>query len=191
MITCKEDLFNTYVKNKPELRREFLSLAVKFGLIDIESEICESDEDAVVACWCDVTGDTQKVGCWSAYADRVKAECRELTLSDLKPRTKPSYEKVDLSLCDFIEGFQAGKLFYYQGGEYHQIETERQAMFHASRDSYFVEVEKTIEWWEDAADYVNKEDSFGGARFEDGHLIVDGNMTRDQWCDFARILLEQ
>ena len=110
-----------------------------------------------------------------------------------KPSTKSSYEKVDLSLCDFIEGFQAGKLFYYQGGEYHQIETERQAMFHASRDSYFVEVEKTIEWWEDLVECIdNTTDGSGYAESIKGEkLHVNASMTRDQWCDFARILLEQ
>lgn len=97
MINCKKDLINTYVRNTPELRREFLSFAVKFGLIDSKSKIGESSEDAVVACWNAVTGDNPKVGCWFAFADQIKEECRELTLSDLKPRTKTEFVKVEYS----------------------------------------------------------------------------------------------
>lgn len=60
-------------------------------------------------------------------------------------RVKVEHVKCELSIGDFISGFQKGLLFYYQGGEYHQIETERQAMFHASQDSYFVKQETEID----------------------------------------------
>ena len=108
MITKKEDLINTYVKNTPELRREFVSLAVKFGLIDGKSKICESSESAVVAYWSNVTGGHPTVGCWLAYADRIKEECRELTLSDLKPRTKTEFVKVEFDCASDAIKFQEG-----------------------------------------------------------------------------------
>ncbi|CAH9016355.1 putative coil containing protein [Vibrio phage 466E53-1] len=49
----------------------------------------------MVACWNNVTGGHPTVGCWLVYADRIKEECRELTLSDLKPRTKTEFVKCD------------------------------------------------------------------------------------------------
>ncbi|AUR87997.1 hypothetical protein NVP1106O_74 [Vibrio phage 1.106.O._10N.286.51.F7] len=114
MINCKKDLINTYVKNTPELRREFLSFAVKFGLIDSKSKIGESSEDAVVAYWNDVTGDNPKVGCWFAYADQIKEECRELTLSDLKPRTKTEFVKCEFdSAWEAIKSYEVNDDLYY------------------------------------------------------------------------------
>lgn len=66
-------------------------------------------------------------------------------MEDQPKRTKVDYVKSDLSLGDFIDGFRKGLLFYFQGGEYHQIEKENQAMFHAGNDSYFVKVETEID----------------------------------------------
>lgn len=191
MITCKEDLINTYVKNTPELRREFLSTAVKFGLVGREQEVSESsDDDAVVAYWHDVDRKNLRLGCWSIYSNRIKEECRELTLSDLKPRTKTSYEKVTLAILIMNPEFILSGVYQkLSDGSYSELTLFADVITY--KDELYRKVEKPIEWWEDAADYVNKEYSFGGARFEDGYLIVDGKMTRDQWCDFARILLEQ
>lgn len=115
----------------------------------------------------------------------------------LTPRNKEAYEKV--------EDAKAGDLLFVKNDEEYTeclvigwhphhpaIVIEAGEMIGtATLEDLHRKVIKPIEWWEDAVDYVNKEDSFGGARFEDGHLIVDGKMTRDQWCDFARILLEQ
>lgn len=238
MITCKEDLINTYVKNTPELRREFLSLAVKFGLIDSKSEICESSEEAVVAYWRDLTGDNPRVGCWFSYADQIKEECRELTLSDLKPkskqfiskalegsiketvkeqfagcikrtplsteckwdlksqgkekpRTKLGYEKVTDSIFDLKDEFESGKLHYNFGDdEWFTYKDEASFATGFKEGNVYRKVERPVEWFDDAVEYLNQNRQSGSCD-EQGVLSVGADMTRDQWCDFARILLEQ
>ncbi len=49
-------------------------------------------------------------------------------------------------------------------------------------------IETPIEWWEDASEFVKPT---GHSEIVNGQLLVEAAMTRDQWCDFARILLEQ
>ncbi len=49
-------------------------------------------------------------------------------------------------------------------------------------------IETPIEWWEDAAEFVKP---LAHAEVINDRLLVEAAMTRDQWCDFARILLEQ
>ncbi len=57
-------------------------------------------------------------------------------------------------------------------------------------------IETTIEWWEDAAEFMSELAELSIT--EDGDLRVmmlkdqiGFGMSRDKWCDFARILLEQ
>ncbi|QIW88949.1 hypothetical protein phiV208_19 [Vibrio phage phiV208] len=199
MITCKEDLINTYVKNTPELRREFLSLAVKFGLIDSKSEIGESSEEAVVAYWNDVTGDNPKVGCWFAYADQIKEECRELTLSDLKPRTKVEYEKVTESIFDLKGEFKLGVLYCGHDGSYVPVSVDSFLADCYSQGKLYRKVERPVEWWEDAVEYIRSLNGeanaidFTDASSDGKKMAMNISVVLDerQAKDFARILLEQ
>ncbi len=154
MITCKEDLIDTYVKNTPELRREFISFAVKFGLIDSKSKIGESREDAVVACWSDATGGNPTVGCWFAFADQIKEECRELTLSDLKP--KPTkFVKVEESIFDLKSEFERGELYVSTcEGHYTQLKCENKLYLAAHKDSIYRKVD--IDWRDEVNSYFLK-----------------------------------
>ncbi|CAM0051559.1 hypothetical protein VPHF89G1_0002 [Vibrio phage F89 g1] len=170
MITCKEDLIDTYVKNTPELRREFLSFAVKFGLIDSKSKIGESSEDAVVAYWSDATGEGPGVGCWFAYADQIKEECRELTLSDLKP-TPTKFVKVEESIFDLKGEFERGELYSSNcEGHYTQLKYKKSLYLAAHQDLVYRKVE--IDW----RDEVKKLDSHA-IFHDDGDLyfIIDSN----------------
>lgn len=147
MINSIEEFKNTYVKNTPELRDAFLGVALHFGLIDSASDIGQASGDAVVAYWHNINGDNFRVGCWYAYAGQIKEECRELTLSDLKPskeesaiktlevlgyvyhgaelweppvkkpRTRTEYEKVTGSIFDLRNEFERGELYYNFGNE--------------------------------------------------------------------------
>ena len=202
MITCKEDLINTYVKNTPELRREFLSTAVKFGLVGREQEVSESsDDDAVVAYWHDVDRENLTLGCWSIYSNRIKEECRELTLSDLKPRTKTSYEKVESvdsgdRVFVFVHGDESWAECLVIGWHPEHpiiIVESHQGLGTATLDEVHCKLENPIEWWEDLVECIdNTTDGSGYAESIKGEkLHVNASMTRDQWCDFARILLEQ
>lgn len=64
----------------------------------------------------------------------------------------------------------------------------------ATFDELHQKVTKPIEWWEDACEHV-KDSSSDDWELEvtsDGKVMrMTAEMTRDQWCDFARILLEQ
>ncbi len=52
-------------------------------------------------------------------------------------------------------------------------------------------IETPIEWWEDASDFINQTDDDNCSSIMEGKLHVNATLTQDQWCDFARILLEQ
>lgn len=182
MIKCKEDLINTYVKNTPELRREFLSLAVKFGLIDSKSDIGQSSEESVVAYWHNVTGDNPMVGCWFVYADQIKEECRELTLSDLKPRTRTEYEKVTESIFDLRDEFERGELYFQQGGEYLPYKLEAEFAHGFMHDRIYRKVEKEIderqEFVERASGLVSKSHAVDyslGKMYDAGCRFVGAN----------------
>lgn len=142
MIKSIDELKNTYVKNTPELRDAFLGVALHFGLIDSASDVGQSSADAVVAYWYNVNGDSFSVGCWYHYAGQIKEECRELTLSDLKPnkeesavktldmlgyvyhgaelweppvkkpKTRTEYVKVTESIFDLRDEFERGELYH-------------------------------------------------------------------------------
>ena len=48
-----------------------------------------------------------------------------------------------------------------------------------------------IEWWEDASELINQTDCDNCSSIMNGRLHVNATLTKEQWCDFARILLEQ
>ena len=54
-------------------------------------------------------------------------------------------------------------------------------------------IETPIEWWEDAVDFAKQCKHVNTAVYlrECDSIDIDGSMTRDEACDFARILLEQ
>lgn len=179
MITCKEDLMNTYVKNTPELRRGFLSLAVKFGLIDSKSKVCESSEDAMVAYWQNVTGDNPTVGCWLAYAYQIKEECRELTISDLES-TPTKFVKVEESIFDLKGEFERGELFTKKAwGEYVLIkeDTHLASLYEMqSHENSKIGIYRQVEIdWRDEVKKLNKSAIF----HDDGDLflVIDSNSS--------------
>ncbi len=119
-----------------------------------------------------------------------KADISEI-LKEQK-RTKESYEKLN-----FNHAWEAVK-HIENGGSFFVKKTEGLSPFWveishlqgAVADWKFAHerIETPIEWWEDAAEFINQH---GFAGFANGKLEAQVSMTRDQWCDFARILLEQ
>ena len=125
-------------------------------------------------------------------------ECGEVEDNN-KPRTKPSYEKV--------EDAKAGDLLFVKNDDEYtecivicwhphrpEIVVETDEMIGtATLEDLYRKVEKPIEWWEDLVECIdNTTDGSGYAESIKGEkLHVTASMTRDQWCDFARILLEQ
>ncbi len=67
---------------------------------------------------------------------------------------------------------------------------------HLTEHCFYRRIETPIEWWEDAAEFMSELAELSIT--EDGDLqvlMLEGQigfgMSRDKWCDFARILLEQ
>ena len=83
-------------------------------------------------------------------------------------------EKLYRTSCDgFVIASMNDIADNWQSGLYRRIETE-------------------IEWYDDLVEFINQ--STGDSRSASANretLHVRASMSRDQWCDFARILLEQ
>lgn len=156
MIKNIQEFKNTYVKNTPELRKAFLAVADKFGIRYRENCGVANDEDCLVAFWCDIDGVSFKVGCWYAYADRIKGECRELTLSDLKQHARTEYEKVTESIFDLRDEFERGDLYfdrdrctggiYASSDQYQKIRDMNDFSQAALNNNIYRKVEKEIDW---------------------------------------------
>lgn len=202
MITCKEDLINTYIENDHgELRDLYVEAMNLFGINAGDGKSFNylfSGDKKYIACMTEFNRNGQSE--WSSNYQDVM-ELKKLTLSDLKPRNKVEYEKVTESIFDLKDEFCAGLLFTKKfNQEWHQIKTEEQLGNLLSmnddptKNGIYRKVERPVEWWEDAAEFV-KENSCNlhpkANHLDDGGFYVESKMTRDQWCDFARILLEQ
>ena len=56
----------------------------------------------------------------------------------------------------------------------------------------YVRVTKPIEWWEDAVEFAQHGEDMASQYNEDSNSIyLCGTFSREEACDFARILLEQ
>lgn len=116
--------------------------------------------------------------------------------TEKEPRTKEEYEIVECFSFALEADFNAGILFRpneLDGQGYLKCETEDDVAYAAANEMLFRKVTKPIEWWEDLVEYIEKTtDDSGYAESKKGEkLNIVASMTRDQWCDFARILLEQ
>lgn len=196
MITCKEEFYKLYVDvNEAEVFSEYCKianqlgitfynkepadLAVKKGYRFISSDIPVQKGNLF---WCDEIGMKERHG-------KVKAK-----LSDLKPRTKVEYEKVTDPFFDLKDDFENGNLFFKADtdGEYHRVSAIKVLGLNFDKSNLYRKVERPVEWWEDAASHMaNIHNTASVYNEEKDTLAVHASMTRDQWCDFARILLEQ
>ncbi len=130
----------------------------------------------------------------------IRFDYKKLTLSDLKPRTKVYYEKVEFEPNEIWKAFkehqEVGYLYVNTSDGFECLfdGVFNLAMAISQGDQLYRKVERPVEWWEDAAEFVRENACNMNAiarNLEDDGLYVEAKMTRDQWCDFARILLEQ
>ncbi len=113
-------------------------------------------------------------------------------------RTKESYEKVEfIKLSDAALAVDAGNIQFNKFGN-QPIDDKALALHYYNNGtlSFYRRIETPIEWWEDANDLLG--DLANLSLDDDGVLQltmekgqVGFGMSRDKWCDFARILLEQ
>lgn len=177
-----DTLLNVNGDKWSEARIENCAIDVPFGLIDFPIS-------------CDVDG------CNYIHPGYIIKKCSYLesliSIETKEPkRTKESYEKRDYSTA-----WQAAKdheerveFLYRQsdlgeaikGNNWKAIQSPSEAaQYHFD---LYRKIETPIEWWEDAVEFVKP---LGHSEIVNGQLLVEAAMTRDQWCDFARILLEQ
>lgn len=124
--------------------------------------------------------------------------CRSssVDLNQEKPRTKVEYEKVEFEPNEIWKAFkehqEVGYLYVNtpDGFECLFDGVFNLAMAISQGDQLYRKVERPVEWFDDAVEYLNQNRQSGSCD-EQGVLSVGADMTRDQWCDFARILLEQ
>ncbi len=123
------------------------------------------------------------------YCSRYILRAAALETKEPK-RTKESYEKVEYSHAwEIIKLYEDGVELFKTDSDKLQIKRINSIALRAqSGYSFYRCIETPIEWWEDAAEFINQH---GFAGFANGNLEAQVSMTRDQWCDFARILLEQ
>lgn len=168
MITCKEDLHNTWIKNdKGELRDLYISLAKSFGIID---ETCHGGLPfiGIFSEWegCEVVGNTSEL-----LFDQESR--KQLTIKDLKKEkpTPTKFVKVEESIFDLKGEFERGELYSSNcEGHYTQLKYKKSFYLAAHQDSIYRKVE--IDW----RDEVKKLDK--SAIFHDDgdlFLIIDSN----------------
>lgn len=96
MITCKEDLYGTHVllcdKEAAEI---YVSLVNKFGISEVKIGGNGRGEDAIEVHKADWTASGWDAPFTKASSKGLDKGSRQLTLSDLKPRTKVAYVKVN------------------------------------------------------------------------------------------------
>lgn len=191
MITCKQDLINTAVFcSNAELRDLYISKCKQFGILWVHNLDINKYSLLYVS-------DGAKLHGVQTDADVYYQDHKRLTISDLKPRTKVEYKKVKLSLPERIEILESGEWLYLDPDGRTHIDMHCTANWTvgALRDKeVYRKVERPVEWWEDAAEFIVENDDDDLSAYFDkqsGGLRINTNLPRDKWCDFARILLEQ
>lgn len=112
---------------------------------------------------------------------------------------KPKRVKVEYVECDRLQDAldkfesMSGFEFYPDAnGVGDRINSVRNLALAYGNNSLYRRIETPIEWWEDLVEFINQSTGDSCASSANGETLhVRASMSRDKWCDFARILLEQ
>lgn len=194
MITCRDDLIGTYIKNdQGELRDLYLSEITKHGV-----KIC-SGHDFKKLVKKKFIG-VHNYGLWIQcdWSNKPFIGAKEITMEDLKPRTKIDFVKV-AGMEQKIELLMLGEKLYINRSEDSWMDWERAKMWHLGdieRFTLYRKVERQVDNFDDAVALLNQTKGFDAFICDDGGLwigIEDGidavGMGRDKWCEFARVIL--
>lgn len=113
-------------------------------------------------------------------------------------RVKVEYVECD-NLQDALDKFESMSGFEFypdENGDGERINSVRNLAMAYGHGSLYLKVETPIEWWKDALQFTkdnaeNKITVHESQIYHGGELFIKASMSRDKWCDFARILLEQ
>ena len=172
MITCKEDLMNTYIENDfGELRDLYTKKAIDLGLSINVASIVTSSRFIFTKINPEKYGNVDHASRLD-YLVSTYGPMKEVTLSDLKP--KPTkFVKVEEAIFDLKGEFERGELYCKNlcaSDDYTRLSTEVALFGCASADNIYRKVE--IDW----RDEVKKLDSHA-IFYDDGDLysVIDSN----------------
>ncbi|WWO62300.1 hypothetical protein [Vibrio phage vB_VcM_SY] len=179
MITRKEDLHNTWIKNdRGELRDLYISVAKSFGIND---ETCTGGLEfiGIFSEWggCGFVGNSSKL-----LLDQESR--KQLTIQDLKKEkpTPTKFVKVEESIFDLKAEFERGEL--YQKPEFardYSAVSNAQALAGALNGGFcYRQVE--IDWRDEVVKFLN-DDNIGDSGPIKGSL--KGEMSDIDWDYFA------
>lgn len=145
MITCKEDLMNTYIVNdKGALRDAYLAICGKFNLHNLESEKFKAEfyADSYIVC----NSYSLPTSEWllQSHASADDSILSRVVMSDLKP-TRTEYVKVTDSIFDLKADFEKGELYEKDSG-YCKLISESDFAFAYRENAIYRKVEREITW---------------------------------------------
>lgn len=140
MITCKEDLVNTYINNDfGELRDLYIKIALENNV-----KVCGSGGYDYLLSKKSIGVRDWGSGPQLEWGNGGFENAELVTLSDLKP--KPTkFVKVEESIFDLKGEFERGELYYMNMGHYNKCETWRELAHFMIEDELYRQVEKEIE----------------------------------------------
>ena len=184
MITCKEDLFDTYIKNDfGKLRDLYVSACNEFG---IEKFIdCKLDLDVIAVFSCN-SGVSDPWELIDINREDEISEMTELTLKDLAKPTPTKFVKVEESIFDLKEEFERGELYSSDcEGHYTQLKCEKKLYLAAHQDSVYQQVE--IDWTDEVVKSLPA--GYGVESFGGKDIRVNGMFDKEQSLILANAII--
>ncbi|AUR83703.1 hypothetical protein NVP1039O_04 [Vibrio phage 1.039.O._10N.286.55.A2] len=134
-------------------------------------------------------------------AEALKPSDNDYAMSVMEKKVKVEYVQ-EVSFKEVLKCAIDGEVFYSKDGkgEFRFDVSRMSFVNHDGADmkianltyhEFYRRIETPIEWWEDASEFVNQTDDVNCSSIMEGELHVNATLTRKQWCDFARTLLEQ
>ncbi|QZI90965.1 hypothetical protein MYOV024v1_p0040 [Vibrio phage PS34B.2] len=184
MITCKEDLFDTYIKNDfGKLRDLYVSACNEFG---IEKFIdCKLDLDVIAVFSCN-SGVSDPWELIDINREDEISEMTELTLKDLAKPTPTKFVKVEESIFDLKEEFERGELYFSvcsEGEVFEKIERERRLMNNLASGNVYRQVE--IDWRDEVKEIYDAVELPVGVR---GKLYMGKSWDEQEFIKFCHLV---
>lgn len=148
MITKKEDLINTYIENDSgELRDLYTKKAIDLGLSINIASIVASSRFIFIKMNPEKYGNVDHASRLD-YLVSTYGPMREVTLSDLKPRTKTEFVKCEFEkLSDLVLAYESGEVLYREDsvGDKNELSIYGAISMHRHSDDIYRKVETEID----------------------------------------------
>ena len=190
MITCKEDLVNTYIENDfGELRDLYINIALNYGV-----ETCGGSNTDYLLNVHVIGVKDWGFGPQLEWIDREFKNARLITLSDLKP-TPAKLVKVEESIFDLKGEFERGELYFdvaaVSGGvflsndEYVKVSSKESLCECYSNGNVYRQVE--IDWRDEVIKSLPA--GYGVESFGGKDIRVNGMFDKEQALILANAII--